>query len=219
MSFQDIFEISQTISVNNHRTVGQQVSRSGQMRVAEYLTSVPWVFVVKPHNFLYYPQARQILNNLEVADRELVNSVIFNSQNLRWFTAYQGSLTYAQYSLFQLAAIPPANSVTFTMKTLPTVASTTVMLKAGDFIKVGSYPYKVTQDVLRGGASTVTVTVNRPIISTASLVVNSLILVGNDVSFSLLMETFPTYTLVPMTNGAFIQWDSDFVFREAIGQI
>ena len=137
MSFQDIFEISESISVNNHRTVGQQVSRSGQMRVAEYLTAVPWVFVVKPHNFLYYPQARQILNNLEVADRELVNTVIFNSQNLRWFTAYQGDLTYPQYSTFQLAAIPPANSTTFTMKTLPTVASTTVMLKAGDFVMVG----------------------------------------------------------------------------------
>jgi hypothetical protein len=219
MSFQDIFEISQSISVQNHRTVGQQISRSGEIRVAQYLTSVPWVFTVKPHNFLYYPQARQILNSLEVSDRELVSTVIFNSNNLKWFTSYQGDLTYGQYSAFQLAAVPPSNSVTFTMKTLPTVASTTVMLKAGDFVKVGDYPYKVTQDVLRGSASTVTVTVNRPIISTASLVINSAILVANDVSFSLLMEIFPTYTLVPMTNGAFIQWDSDFVFREAVGQI
>ena len=219
MSMQDIFEISQSISVQNHRTVGQQVSRSGQIRVAEYLTTVPWVFTVKPHNFLYYPQARQILNNLEVLDRELVSTVIFNSNNLKWFTAYQGALTSAQYAGFQLAAVPASNAVTFTMKGLPTIASTTVILKAGDFVKVGSYPYKVTADVLRGSAATVTVTVNRPIIYTASLVINSAILVANDVSFSFLMEVFPTYTLMPMTNGAFIQWDSDFVFREAVGQI
>lgn len=219
MSFQDIFEISQSISVQNHRTVGQQVSRSGQIRVAEYLTSVPWVFTVRPHNFLYYPQARQILNSLEVSDRELIGYVGFYSDNLKWFNSYQGSLTAGQYAGFQLAAVPPANSLTFTMKGLPTVASGTVILKAGDFVQVGEYPYKVTQDVLRGGASTVTVTVNRPIIYTVEVAVNSPIFVGNNVSFILLMEAFPTYTLVPMTNGAFIQWDSDFVFREAVGQI
>jgi hypothetical protein len=219
MSFQDIFEISQSISVQNHRTVGQQISRSGQIRVAEYLTTVPWVFTVQPHNFLYYPQARQILNSLEVLDRELIDYVEFTSDNLKWFTAYQGDLTPEQYILFTLAAVPPANSVTFTMKGLPTVASTTVMLKAGDFVQVGDYPYKVTQDVLRGSASTVTVTVNRPIIYTSNVFVNSSIYVGNNTYFTMLMEAFPTYTLVPMTNGAFIQWDSDFVFREAIGQI
>jgi hypothetical protein len=219
MSFQDIFEISQSISVQNHRTVGQQVSRSGQIRVAEYLTSVPWVFTVKPHNFLYYPQARQILNSLEVLDRELIGSVFFNSNNLKWFTAYQGNLTAGQYAGFQLAAVPPSNSTTFTMKGLPTVASGTLMLRAGDFVMVGIYPYKVTENVFRGSASTVTVTVNRPIIYTIDVAVNSPIYVGNDVEFTFLMEAFPTYTLVPMTNGAFIQWDSDFVFREAVGQI
>jgi len=217
MSFQDIFEISQTISVQNHRTVGQQVSRSGQMRVAQYLTSVPWVFTVKPHNFLYYPQARQILNDLETLDREFPDTVYFSSNNLKWFTAYQGSATIVQTGAFQLSAVPSANSQIFVMKGLPTVASTTVIFRAGDFVQVGDYPYKVTNDVLRGSASTVNVYVNRPIIYSASLIVNSPILVGNNVLFSLYMETFPTYTLVPMTNGAFIQWDSDFVFREAIG--
>jgi hypothetical protein len=219
MSFQDIFEISQSISVQNHRTVGQQVSRSGEIRVAQYLTSVPWVFTVKPHNFLYYPQARQILNNLEVFDRQLVGEVSFAGNNLKWFTAYQGALTAGQITGFQLASVPPANSLTFTMKNLPTVAAGTIMLKAGDFVQVGDYPYKVTQDVTRGGESTRIVTVNRPIIYTSNLVIDSPVLVGNSTYFSLLIETFPTYTLVPMTNGAFIQWDSDFVFREAVGQI
>lgn len=217
MSFQDIFEISQSITVNNQRTVGQQISRSGQVRVAEYLTAVPFVFTVRAHNFLYYPQARQILNSLEVTDRQLVNTVTFASPNLQWFTSYQGGLTYAQYSILQIASIPPANATTISIKNLPTVASSVVVLKAGDFIQIGNYPYKITQNVLRGTASTIAVTVNRPI-NIVGLTINQVIKVGNDVTFSLLMEAYPTYTLNPMTNGAFIQWDSDFVFREALGQ-
>jgi len=216
MSMQDIFEISQSISVNNHRTVGQQVSRSGQIRVAEYLTSVPFVFTVQPHNYLYYPKARQILSNLETLDRNVPASIFFNTPNLSWFTAYQGSLTLAQAGALQIAAIPPANSLQVTIKNLPTVASNTVIFKAGDFILFGGYPYKVVNDVTRGGASTVSVTVNRPI-KIQNITVSEVIEVGNNVSFGLFMEVFPTYTLVPMTNGAFIQWDSNFVFREAIG--
>lgn len=219
MSFQDIFEISQSISVNNHRTVGQQISRSGQIRVAEYLTAVPWVFTVKPHNFLYYPQARQLLSNLETLDRQYPEAVFFSSDNLKWFNSYQGECTPAELSALTLASMPPANSQVFTMTNLPTVASSTIIFKAGDFVQVGDYPYKVTADVLRGSASTVQVFVNRPIISTITLYVGASIIYGNDVQFYLYMEAFPTYTLMPMTNGAFIQWNSDFVFREAVGQI
>lgn len=218
MSFQDIFDISQSITVSNHRTVGQQVSRSGQVRVAEYLTSVPFVFTVQPHNYLYYPRARQILTNLEIIDRQLVDFVQFTGQNLGWFTAYQGGLTEAQYINLQISAIPPANSLQITLKSLPTVSSSTVIFNAGDFIQIGNYPYKVTYQVLRGSSSTVVVNVNRPI-NIVGIAINDFIQVGNNVQFALLMEVFPTYTLMPMTNGAFIQWDSNFVFREAIGQI
>jgi hypothetical protein len=214
---QNIFEISQSISVQNHRTVGQQVSRSGQMRVAQYLTAVPWVFTVKPHNFLYYPQARQILNELEVLDRQISQPVSFISKNLQWFTSYQGSMTLLQSAGLLLASLPPANSTVITIKGLPTISQYSFLFRAGDFIMVGDYPYKVTQDVYRGVASTVQVYINRPIIYSSALIVDSTIVVGNDVFFTLYMETFPTYTLMPMTNGAFIQWDSDFVFREAVG--
>ena len=217
MSFQDIFEISQSITVSNHRTVGQQVSRSGQIRVAEYLTSVPFVFTVQPHSYLYYPRARQILSNLEYLDRQYIDYVFFQGQTLGWFTAYQGSLTYAQYSALQISAIPPPNSLQITLKNLPTVASGTVIFREGDFIQIGGYPYKVVLQVLRGSSSTISVLVNRPI-NIVGLSVSDFIVVGNDVQFPLLMEVFPTYTLMPMTNGAFIRWDSDFVFREAIGQ-
>ena len=44
--FQNIFEIQQSMTVQNRRMVGQQVSRAGYVTVAQYLTAVPWVFKI-----------------------------------------------------------------------------------------------------------------------------------------------------------------------------
>jgi len=40
--------------------------------------------------------------------------------------------------------------------------------------------------------------------------------VGVNCTFYMLAESCPTYSLNPMTNGAFVQWDGPFVFRENI---
>jgi hypothetical protein len=212
--FQDIFEIQQSMSVNNRRTVGQQVSRSGQMRVAQYLTSVPWVFTVTPHNYLYYPQVRNVIQAIDNKDRQLPESISFSSTNLSWFDSYQGDLTLVQAAALTLASVPAANSTTITVGNLPSVSSTANVFKAGDFLQMGLYPYKVTDNVLRGSGSTVTVTLHRPVIGTVTT--GTLTAVGNACTFYMLAESCPTYTLNPMTNGAFVQWDSPFVFREDI---
>jgi hypothetical protein len=97
---------------------------------------------------------------------------------------------------------------------LPSVATTVVIFKPGDFLQLGIYSYKVTTQVLRGSGSTVSVTLHRPVIGTPS--VGTLTAVGVNCTFYLLAESCPTYSLNPMTNGAFVQWDSAFVFREDI---
>lgn len=214
MSFQTIFEIQQSMTVQNRRTVGQQVSRSGQVRVAQYLTTVPWVFTVTPHNYLYYPQVRNIIQVIDNRDRQIPESITFASTNLSWFTAYQGGLTAGQAAALTLASVPAANATTISVGNLPSVASTTYVFKAGDFLQLGLYPYKVTTDILRGSGSTVNVTLHRPVIGTVST--GTLTAVGNACTFYMLAEACPTYTLNPMTNGAFVQWDSPFVFREDI---
>jgi len=214
MSFQTIFDIQQTMTVQNRRTVGQQVSRSGQVRVAQYLTSVPWVFSVTPHNYLYYPQVRNVIQAIDNKDRQLPESISFASTNLSWFTAYQGDLTTGQANALTLTAVPAANSQTITVGNLPSISSTAFVFKAGDFLQLGLYPYKVTTDVLRGSGSTVAVTLHRPVIGTPS--VGTLTAVGSACTFYMLAETCPTYSLNPMTSGAFVQWDSPFVFREDI---
>jgi hypothetical protein len=214
MSFQTIFNIQQNMSVNNRRMVGQQVSRGGQVRVAQYLTAVPWVFTVMPHNYLYYPQARDIIQAIDNKDRQIPETITFNNANLSWFTAYQGDLTTPQVNALTLASVPPANSTIITVGNLPAVTSSTIIFEPGDFLQLGIYPYKVTTQVLRGSGSTVSVTLHRPVIGTPST--GTLTAVGANCTFYLLAESCPTYTLNPMTNGAFVQWDSAFVFREDI---
>ena len=197
MSFQTILDIHQTFTVNNRRTVGQQVSRSGQLRVAQYLTSVPWVFTVVPHNFLYYPQVRDVIQSIDNADRQNPQNITFNTPTLEWFTKMQGTATAAT-----LASTPAANTQTLALSSNGTY-------KAGDFIQVGGYVYKVTAD--SAGSS---VSIHRPLIGTPSS--GATVTVGKAVTFNVVAEQCPTYTLKPMTNGAFVEWDGSFVFRENV---
>lgn len=195
--FQDIFEIQQSMTVNNRRTVGQQVSRSGQLRVAQYLTTVPWVFTVKPHSFLYYPQVRNIIQAIDNLDRQLPENIIFASDNLSWFTKMQGTATSAT-----LASTPSPNTQTINLTSNGT-------FKAGDFIQFGGYTYKVTAD----SAGSV-VNIHRPVIGSPTA--GAVVTMGNAVTFNVVAEECPTYTLNPAPNGAYVEWDGDFVFRENI---
>ena len=207
MSFQTIFEIQQSMTVNNRRMVGQQVARSGYITVAQYLTSVPWVFTVVPHNYLYYPDAREIIQTIDNKDRQLPETIIFDSSNLSWFTEYQGDVVAP---VFTLASTPTPNTQTLSMNV---TAGGGYAFRTGDFCMVGGYTYKVTQDVLRG-AGVVNVPIHRPLIGTPSS--GDTVYVGNDCSFSVVAEACPTYTLTPMKDGAFVNWDGAFVFREYI---
>jgi hypothetical protein len=208
--FQDIFEIQQSMTVNNRRTVGQQVSRSGQMRVAQYLTAVPWVFTVMPHNYLAYATSRQIIQTIDNLDRQLPETITFNSDNLRWFTAYQGGAATTPTTV-TLGATPVANSQTLSLANLP--ASTGAIFKAGDFIMIGGYSYKITADVPYTG-STATVSIHRPVIG--SPLSGDAVACGNNCTFRVLAEKCPTYTLTPYPASALVNWDDAFVFREDI---
>ena len=197
MSFQTIFEIQQSMTVNNRRMVGQQVARSGYITVAQYLTAVPWVFTITPHNYLYYPQVRDIIQAIDNKDRQLPETITFNSTNLSWFTAMRGTATAAT-----LNGTPTPNTQTLALTSNGT-------FKAGDFIMINGYTYKVTAD--SSGSS---VGINRPLIGTPSS--GTTVYMGNACTFTVVAEACPTYTLNPMTSGAFVQWDAPFVFREYI---
>jgi hypothetical protein len=197
MSFQTVFNIQQSMTVNNRRMVGQQVARSGYITVAQYLTAVPWVFTVTPNNFLYYPTARAIIQTIDNLDRQLPEVITFNSSLLSWFTQRLGTATTAT-----LNGTPTPNTQTLALTSNGT-------FKAGDFIMVGGYTYKVTAD--SAGSS---VNIHRPLIGTPTS--GATVSIGNACTFNVVAEVCPTYTLTPMTNGAFVNWDQPFVFREYI---
>jgi hypothetical protein len=177
--------------------VGQQVARSGYITVAQYLTAVPWVFTITPHNYLYYPQVRDIIQAIDNKDRQLPETITFNSTNLSWFTAMRGTATTAT-----LNGTPTPNTQTLALTSNGT-------FKAGDFIMINGYTYKITAD--SAGSS---VGINRPLIGTPSS--GATVSIGNACTFTVVAEACPTYTLNPMTSGAFVQWDAPFVFREYI---
>jgi hypothetical protein len=214
MSFQTILDISQSITANTRKMAGQQVSRSGQVRTLEYLTAQPWIFTVKPHGYLYFPHAREQLQTIDNLDRITPGIITFSSSALSWFCAYQGQLTSAQASALTLASVPAANATTISVGNLPAVASNTIVFKAGDVLQLGNFPYRVTTQVTRGSGATVSVSIHRPVIGTPS--VGALTAVGSSCTWSVVAEVCPTYTLIPMTDGAFVNWDSDFVFRENV---
>ena len=197
MSFQTIFENQESMTVNNRRMVGQQVARSGFITVAQYLTAVPWVFTVTPNNYLYYPTARAIIQAIDNKDRQLPETITFNSSQLSWFTQKLGTATTAT-----LNGAPTPNTQTLALTSNGT-------FKAGDFIMVDGYTYKITAD--SAGSS---VNIHRPLIGTPSS--GATVSIGNACTFSVVAEVCPTYTLTPMTNGAFVNWDQPFVFREYI---
>lgn len=197
MSFQTIFEIQQSMMVNNRRMVGQQVSRSGYMTVAQYLTVVPWVFTIQPHSYLYYPQVRDIIQTIDNKDRQLPEQISFASTNLQWFVKMRGTATAAT-----LNGTPTANTQTLALTSNGT-------FKAGDFIMVGGYVYKVTAD--SAGSS---VSIHRPLIGLPTS--GTTVFMGTACTFNVVAEACPTYTLNPMTDGAFVQWDNAFIFREYI---
>jgi hypothetical protein len=197
MSFQTIVDIQQSMTVNNRRMIGQQLSRSGQVTVAQYLTVVPWVFTIRPHEFLYYPQVRNIIQSIDNADRQIPEYITFSSSNLNWFTKMQGTATTAT-----LNGVPNPNTQTLNLTSNGT-------FKAGDFIQVGNYVYKITAD----SAGSV-VNINRPLIGTFTS--GTALVLGQNVQFYVIAEACPTYTLMPMTDGAFVKWDGDFVFREFV---
>ena len=187
MSFQTIVNIQQSMNINNRRVVGQQVSRAGYITTAQYLTAVPWVFTIEPHNYLYYPQVRDVIQSIDNADRQNPQDITFDTDDLAWFTEYQGDLTNAQVTALTLASLPVANSQTISVGNLPSVLPTKIVFKAGDFIQLDAYVYKVTEDVLRGSLSTVSVNLHRPIIGTPT--VGTLTAVGRYVVFPVVAET------------------------------
>jgi hypothetical protein len=220
-----ILSIAETVLINDQRFVGQILSRNQRISTSEVLTVVPFQFTIKPMNYLLYSQNRVLLANLRQYDRSLTQYLNFGSTGWNNYIAYQGDMTSSQISTCQWQTSSSGKNLI--LGSLPSISATAYIVKTGDFCQVDNYAYIATADVQRGSSSTVTIPVHRTLLTTLASAQNAVIgqygttisMGGNTytgVTFQVILQAYPTYTLVPMTNDSFIQWSGSFQAIEAV---
>ncbi len=216
---------SESVSINDHRFIGQVLSRNQRIATSEILTVQPFQFEMKPMNYLLYSQSRQLLSVLRTNDRQLEQYLNFGATGWLNYIAYQGDMTSAQIGACQFQT-SSANK-TIVLGSLPSIASTAYIVKTGDFLQINRYAYIATADVLRGSGSTVSIPVHRTILTTLTSPMSAVIgqygttqSLGGETytgtTFPVILQDYPTYTLVPMTNDSFIAWNGTFKAFEAV---
>lgn len=225
MSLQTILSVAESVGIDDHRFIGQTLSRNQRLSTSEVLTVVPFMFELKPMNYLLYSQNRSVLSALRAADK--ANEQYLNIGTTGWlnYIAYRGDMTSVQISACQWQTAS-ANKV-LVLGSLPSISSTAFIVKTGDFVQLDRYSYIVTADVQRGSGSTVNIPVHRTCLTALTSPIGAVIgqygtttaLGGNTytgITFPVILRDYPTYTLVPMTNDSFIQWSGSFKAMEAV---
>lgn len=221
----DILAICETVGINDQRFVGQVLSRNLRINTSEQLTVVPFEFTMKPMAYLQYSRNRSLLASLRYYDKALTQYLNFGETGWVNYIKYQGDMTGPQISACQWQT-SSANKV-LVLGSLPSISSTDYIVRAGDFCQVGQYTYIATQDVQRGGDTTVNIPVHRNLLATVASATNAVIgefgttqAMGGDtytgVTFPVILKEYPQYTLVPIANDSFIQWNGSFVAFEAV---
>lgn len=225
MSLQSILAIAESVSINDHKFAGQMLSRNMLISTSEILTVQPFMFTIKPMNYLQYSTNRDVLSDLRVADRITEQYLNFGSTGWLNYIKYQGDMSGVQAAACQVQTSSALKNIV--LGSLPAIASGLYIVRAGDFIQIDRYAYIATADVQRGGGATVNIPVHRSLMTTVSVATAAVIgQYGTTVSlggstytgttFPVVLRDYPTYTLVPMTNDSFISWDGAFTALEVV---
>jgi hypothetical protein len=225
MSLNQILAISESVGINDQRFIGQVLSRNQRLSTSEVLTVVPFEFTLKPMNFLYYSENRDLLANLRYFDKALTQYLNFGATNWENYIWYQGDMNSGALASCQWQT-SSANK-TLVLGSLPSISASAYIVRAGDFCQVGLYSYIATQDVQRGVGTTVNIPVHRNLLTPVTSPINAVIgQYGTTVSmggstyigvtFPVILREYPTYTLNPITNDSFIAWDGQFKAMEVV---
>ena len=220
-----VLAISESVGINDHRFIGQTMSRNQRISTSEILSVQPFFFDMKPMNYLLYSKNRALLSNLRAADRQYEQYLNFGVTGWWNYIAYQGDMTSGQISACQYQT-SSANK-TIVLGSLPTISSSAYIVKTGDFLQIDRYSYIATADVQRGSGSIVSIPVHRTIMTT--LVAPMYAVIGQygttqsiggstytGVTFPVILQDYPTYTFIPMTNDSFVTWNGTFKAIEAV---
>jgi hypothetical protein len=193
MSIQAIVNTATKINIDRRKVVGQSISRSQRIKTATRNSAQPWKLTITPAPIFAWDIARPYIEAIQNADKNtevVVN--LANNPRMSYLTKYQGAASTAQ-----LAAMTVTNftGTTVTVGGLPAIASTAVLFAAGDFIqpRFSRYPYVVAQTVLRGTGTNVTLTTNRPLITSENTTITNTLLVGTQTSFTMVVTGLPSY--------------------------
>lgn len=225
MSLQSILSVAESVGINDHKFAGQMMSRNMRISTSEILTSQPFMFTMKPMNYLLYSQNKGVLSALRVADRITEQYLNFGSTGWVNYISYGGDMTSAQIIACQVQTSTAGKTIV--LGNLPSISSSAYIVKVGDFIQIDRYAYIATASVQRGVAGTVSIPVHRSLLTTVSSPVAPVIgqygttvaLGGSSyagVTFCVVAKDYPTYDLVPITNDSFISWTGAFSAMEVI---
>ena len=225
MSLNTILINSESVGINDHRFVGQVISRNQRISTAEVLTVVPFEFEMKPHNYLLYSKNRSLLSTLRIPDKSLEQYLNFGVTGWINYIQYQGDMTSGEIESTQWQT-SSANKI-LVLGSLPSISSGDYIVKVGDFCQVGRYSYIATADVTRGVGGTVNIPVHRNLITTLVSPVDAVIgefgttiSMGGDsytgCTFPVILRDFPTYTLMPTSDDSFISWQGVFRAFESV---
>lgn len=214
MSIQTIIDKAQQIEIDRRRMVAQTISRSQRIKTAERSTAQPWRFKVTPPGALTWADNRGIIEVIDLNDRVNEYTISLNNNTkMNYITAYQGTCTQAQINAMTIYAVTTSSLV---LTGLPSVTTSTVLFKPGDYIQPANsrYPYTVTANVLRGSNTTTTVTLHRPVIISENITLTGqTVLVGNSCTWQVIVTGLPTYSLIPYRR---VQYTGDFELVEKI---
>ena len=221
-----ILAISEQVNINDQRFVGQVISRNQRISTSEIVTVIPFQFDFKPNDYQLYSQSRPLLANLRYYDKSLEQYLNFGSTGWLNYIQYQGGLTPIQIPLCNWTSDSAAKNLVLDVSAA-SVSSGTYIVKAGDFCQVGRYAYIATQDVQYTSGTTVIIPVHRNLITAVvSPIAAVLGQYGTTVSmggntytgttFPVILQGYPTYTLIPMTNDSFIKWNGTFKAFESV---
>ena len=226
MSLQTILSVATSLEVNDHRLVGQFVSRNQRISTSEVLTVVPFQFTIIPNNYLRYSQNRSVLANLRFADRAYEQYLNFATTGWVHYVSYRGDMTSTQIGTVLVQA--SSSGKTIVLGSLPTLTPTSYVVRVGDWIQIDRYAYIATTDVLRGSGTTVSIPVHRSLLTTVSAPLNAVIgqygtttsLGGNaytGVTVPVILQDYPNYVLTPgPNNDSFLAWNGSFKALEVV---
>lgn len=225
MSISQILEISESVGINDQRFVGQTLSRNQKIFTSEIITVTPFIFTMQPMNYLLYSKNRGLLNSLRIPDKALEQYIQFRGTGWESYIEYQGDMTQLEIEATEWQTSSAAK--TLVLGNLPSMGSNEFIVKAGDFCQVQRYSYIATADVRRGTGTTVSIPVHRglmtPLLTPVGAVIGqygATVSMGGTTyegcTFPVILQQYPSYTLIPYTNDSYIQWSGSFVAFESV---